>query len=58
VDQVGAARLRAYALIVLALLLVGVGVWLLVRGELAGIASLAFGLFNVAIAMLSLSRNR
>lgn len=57
-DEAGAARLRAYALIVLALFFVGIGVWLLARGDLGGIASLAFGLFFVAIAMLSLSRNR
>ncbi len=56
--EVGAARLRAYALIALSLFFVGVGVWLLVRGELAGIAPLALGVFRIAISLLSLSRNR
>lgn len=55
---VGAARLRAYALIALSLFFVGAGVWLLVRGELAGMASLALALFGIAISLLSLSRNR
>jgi hypothetical protein len=51
-------RSRTIILLVLALVLASFGGWMILGGNLAGIAALVFGLFNAAIAVLAHIRTK